>query len=73
MKKKLELDMLQFYSSNIPITVQVRMVLEDLGMKFEDSGKLSSIINENPTPLGIVTSWEQPDKPYTRFYTQEVE
>lgn len=74
MRRKFELDILQFVNSSnsIPMTVQVRLELERLGMKFTDSGKCSSIINENPEPLGIVTYWEQPDKQCTRFYTQEI-
>jgi len=45
-------------SQKVPLSVQIRMKLETAGFKFEDSGKLISIINDNPKPLGIFTQWQ---------------
>lgn len=39
-------------SSKGPINVQIRILLNANGFKFEDDGKLSSITNLNPKPLG---------------------
>jgi hypothetical protein len=38
----------------IPLSVQIRMLLEKRGIRFDDDGKLSSVINESPNPLGEI-------------------
>ena len=42
----------------VPFAVQVRQKLNRHGFKFEDDGKLSSIINMNPKPIGEMVMWE---------------
>ena len=54
---KITEEFLQEYSL-IPRVIRMRMELERQGMKFEDSGKLSSMMNEEPKPLGKVVRWE---------------
>ncbi len=39
-------------NSKTPLIVQIRLELNKAGFKFEDDGSLSSIINEEPKPLG---------------------
>ncbi len=41
----------------VPYAVQVRNRLNIAGFKFEDDGKLGLIANENPVPLGTMSSW----------------
>lgn len=68
-----ELDMAQFEApSPIPMPVRARLALNKIGVKFEDDGKPSLVINENPKPLGRVVMWEDYDTPGIRFYRQEL-
>ena len=39
----------------IPYAIYIRNLLNKEGFKFEDDGSFSSIINENPIPLGTLT------------------
>ena len=41
----------------VPYAVQVRNKLNKAGFKFVDDGKVSAVINENPVPLGTISSW----------------
>ena len=45
----------------VPYVVQVRTKLNAAGFKFEDDRKFSSVLNENPIPLGTLISWEDPE------------
>lgn len=36
----------------VPLPVQIRIRLNKAGFEFTDDGKLSAVINENPTPVG---------------------
>lgn len=56
----------------VPISVQVRQLLNNNGFKFEDDGKISSIINEDPKPLGKFTCWYDIES-CTTHYRQEQE
>jgi hypothetical protein len=42
--------------SKIPFKIALRNLLNSKGIKFQDDGKVSAIVNENPTPLGILKS-----------------
>lgn len=45
-----------------PLNVLIRCKLNELGFKFEDDGKLSCIMNENPIPLGKLTYYRDPSR-----------
>lgn len=55
----------------VPIEVQIRQRLNSAGFRFEDDGKLSSIINRNPKPLGKFKVEYDMCSEETR-YTQEI-
>jgi len=59
--------------SKLPMPVRMRIALEAHGMKFADNGRFSSITNESPEPLGVVTWWEDKSEPFIRFYRQKME
>ena len=42
----------------VPLPIQMRSLLEKRGIKFTDTGKIVSAINENPVPVGELTMWE---------------
>lgn len=58
-------------SINIPLIVQIRMILNQSGFKFIDDRKLSSIMNEKPVPLGTFSYWYD-KKNLTTHYKQEI-
>lgn len=39
----------------VPLSIQIRMELNKRGFRFQDDHLVSSIINENPIPLGRAT------------------
>jgi len=55
----------------VPFAVQMRQKLNAEGFKFEGDGKCSSIINENPKPLGKFIMWENYETGSTH-YRQEM-
>ena len=38
----------------VPVAVQIRLILNANGFKFVDDGKPSAVVNENPTPIGVM-------------------
>lgn len=54
----------------VPIPVQVRLLLNKRGIKFEDDGTVSVIVNTNPQPLGRFVSWRDAEGGCT-YYKQE--
>ena len=57
--------------SCVPLAVQVRLILNSVGFKFEDDGKPSLIINHEPRPLGVMKSWRD-EETMTTHYQQEL-
>lgn len=41
----------------VPIAVQIRQILNANGFKFVDDGRPLAVINENPTPIGVMKRW----------------
>lgn len=60
------------FRSQIPMEVQLRLRLEEMGMKFEDSGKPSAIVNLNPKPLGRTRSWINYADPDWKYFEQKL-
>ncbi len=54
-------------NSSTPLVVRVRLELEKQGMVFEDTGKLSSISNEYPIPLGTIITHKDFDRRATLY------
>lgn len=54
-------------SGPIPLAIQIRIILNKAGFKFVDDNKPSSIINENPIPLGKMTKTYCSDKAVTIY------
>lgn len=59
------------FSGSIPPAIQFRMALNSQGIRFQDDGRPSLIINENPIPLGVVTTSYNIEKRLTT-YNQEI-
>ena len=58
--------------STIPIKIAMRILLNSKGIKFQNDGKPSAIINENPIPLGTL-SWNYDYKTFTTHYKQVID
>ncbi len=58
--------------SPIPLKIRLRFALNDLGFKFVDDWFPSVIFNEDPEPLGRMTSWRETEHPGVTFYRQEL-
>ena len=52
-----------------PLSIQIRNKLNEKGIKFKDDGKISSIINEIPIPIGELRKWYDIEKRAT-YYKQ---
>lgn len=55
----------------VPIAVQIRNILNANGFKFADDGEFSAATNEDPTPEGVLTRWEDYETG-SIFYKQEL-
>tara|TARA_R110002073_G_scaffold327396_1_gene507986 strand:- start:51 stop:356 length:306 start_codon:yes stop_codon:yes gene_type:complete len=54
-------------SGPVPLAIQLRQKLNKAGFKFEDDNKFSSIVNENPKPLGKFISWRDIEDNTTNY------
>jgi hypothetical protein len=59
-------DLLDF-EVRVPFKVSLRLLLNKKGIKFADDGKLSSIANEYPTPLGTLEWYHNYETQITHY------
>jgi hypothetical protein len=51
----------------VPMAVQLRQKLNKAGFRFKDDNSLSSVVNENPEPLGEFVSWHDIQNQTTHY------
>lgn len=54
-------------TGHIPLSVQIRTILNKAGFKFTDDRSFSWVTNENPTPTGRFVRWYDAKKMKTFF------
>lgn len=51
---------IQDMNPRVPMEVQIRILLNKRGFKFEDDGSCAIIVNREPVPLGQLDRWDDP-------------
>jgi hypothetical protein len=60
-------EVLMDMNCHVPVSVQIRKLLNKEGFKFEDDGNVSSIVNEEPKPLGVIDTWYDIENRVTHY------
>jgi len=51
----------------VPLAVQIRLLLNNEGFRFEDDDRLGLIFNENPSPLGVLSMYRDCEAMETHY------